>query len=46
MDIRERLKLQAKEITKWKEDGEKLFSNGGVGLAFRMGAWWGQRPFK
>ena len=36
----------AQAVEKWKAEGEGLFSGGGFAVAFSLGAWWADRPWR
>lgn len=36
----------AEQLEAWKAEGERLFSGGGFAVAFALGAWWADRPWR
>jgi hypothetical protein len=36
----------AQAVEKWKVEGERLFGGGGLSVAFSLGAWWADRPWR
>ena len=36
----------AQAVDKWKAKGERLFGGGGFAVAFSLGAWWADRPWR
>ncbi len=35
-----------KALTEWMDEGERIFGGRGLGLMFRLGAWWADRPWR
>ena len=42
----ELLVTHMKRLEKWKHEGEQFFERGGIGVAFAIGAWWADRPWR
>lgn len=36
----------ADRLEAWKAEGERIFGGGGVSVAFALGAWWADRPWR
>jgi hypothetical protein len=33
-------------LNKWMDEGDRIVGNQGLGMMFRLGAWWANRPFR
>ena len=41
-----RLRAHCADLERWKNRGEAIFTSPGVGVGFRLGEWWADRPWR
>ena len=39
-------RVMEKRLNKWMDEGEKILGGRGLGVMFRLGGWWADRPCK
>jgi hypothetical protein len=45
-DTLDRLTAHCAELEAWKNRGEAIFTGPGVGVGFKLGEWWADRPWR